>query len=36
MESTSDMNNKRNNVETQDSIEGKETWLFTDTECKID
>ena len=36
MESTYDMKNKRKSVETQDLVEGKESWEFTDTECKID
>lgn len=36
MESTFGMKNKRNNVESQDLVEGKETWVFTNTECKID
>ena len=27
---------KRKSVETQDLVEGTETWVFTDTECKID
>lgn len=36
MESTSGMKNKIKNFETQDLVEGKETWVFTDTKCKID
>jgi hypothetical protein len=29
------MKNKRKSVEIQDLVKGKETWIFTDTECKI-
>ena len=36
MESTFDMKNKRKNSETQDLVEGKETWVFTNTKWKID
>ena len=36
MASTSDMKNKRKSAKTQDLVEGKDTWVFTDTECKID
>ena len=36
MESTAGMKIKRKIAETQDLVEGKETWVFTDIECKID
>jgi hypothetical protein len=36
MKSTYDMKNRRNNVESQGLIKGKETWVFIDIECKID
>lgn len=31
-----DIKNKRKNVETQDAVETKETWIFMDIECWID
>ena len=36
MSSTFGMKNKKKSVETQDLVEGKETWVFIDIECKID
>ena len=36
MESTSGMKKKRKSSKTQDFVKGKDTWVFTDTECKID
>lgn len=30
------MKSKIKSVENQDLVEGKETWVFIDTECKID
>ena len=30
------MKNERKNVKTWDLVEGKETWVFIDTKCKID
>ena len=35
-ENTYGMKNKRKSVETQDLVEGKDTWVFTNTECQID
>ena len=35
MASTSSMKNKRKSVETQGLVEGNETWVFIDTEYKI-
>ena len=36
MASTSGMKNKTKSAKTWDLVEGKETWVFTDTKCKID
>jgi hypothetical protein len=36
MESTFGMKNKRKSLETQYLVEGKETWVFTDTKSKTD
>ena len=36
MESTLSMKTKRKSVDTQDLVEGKGTWMFTDTKCKTD
>ena len=36
MVSTSGMKNKSKSVDARDLVEGKETWVFTDTKCKID
>ena len=36
MESASGVKNKRKNIETQNAVEGNETWMFMDTKCRID
>ena len=35
MEITSDIKNKGKSIETQDLVEGKETWVFIDVKCNI-